>query len=127
MRSFVREAARAGGGPTPDEGRVDELELAVNEAASNIMIHAYGGRPGRTIRARADLDDGEGRLVVRLSHDGATFDEAAVRAPDFDGSREGGFGVYLIRRCVDAVFYAQGGDGLRHITLTKSLRNPANR
>jgi len=122
LRSFVREVGRDHARPALDETRLDELELAVNEAASNIMIHAYRDRPSRLIRATAEVDPN--RLQIRLSHDGVPFDPAAARPPSFDGSREGGFGVYLIAQSVENVTYTQSGDGLGHVLLTKSLRAP---
>lgn len=43
-REFVRAFCRTLAGSPLNEDRVAELELAVNEAASNVMKHAYHGR-----------------------------------------------------------------------------------
>jgi anti-sigma regulatory factor (Ser/Thr protein kinase) len=48
---------------------------------------------------------------VTLRHDGEPFDPASAPAPSFDGSREGGFGLYLIRECVDEAHYGQDEQG----------------
>ena len=46
-----------------------------------------------------------------------------VAPPVFDGTREGGFGVYLIRQLVDEVHYTRDSAGLCAIHLVKK-RNP---
>jgi anti-sigma regulatory factor (Ser/Thr protein kinase) len=40
-----------------------------------------------------------------VRHLGLPFDPAIVPPPSFDGSRESGFGVYLIAHSVDSVRY----------------------
>jgi len=75
------------------------LVLAVSEAASNILNHAYWG--ARSKRVQVALEAYPGEVHVLLSDWGQSFDHAAVAPPSFDGSREGGFGVYIISQCVD--------------------------
>lgn len=43
VRQLVREAAEAAGATTD---AVDDLVQAVDEAATNIVVHGYAGRPG---------------------------------------------------------------------------------
>jgi anti-sigma B factor antagonist len=79
------------------------VELAVQEAAANVVIHAYEREPGRPIYADLQVDDQQ--LALTLTHEGRDFDPAAVPPPAFDGSRTGGFGVHLIRELMDEVCY----------------------
>src|SRR4029078_9331128 len=44
-RAFVRAVCRPLPGQALDEESVSQLELAITEAASNVMRHAYRGRP----------------------------------------------------------------------------------
>ncbi len=86
-----------------DETAVAALVLAVNEAASNVMKHAYRGREDQRIDVTAwAFGD---RIAVRLRHLGAPFDPSSVGMPSFDGSRDSGFGVFLIGKSVDVVRY----------------------
>src|SRR5262249_50311125 len=50
IRAFVRAFCRAAAPAPLDEDRLNLLELAVNEAASNMMRHAYGGRTDQRIQ-----------------------------------------------------------------------------
>ncbi len=120
-REFVRTFCRTLPGSPLDEDHVAELELAVNEAASNIMKHAYHGRTDQRIQLEAEAFPDH--VAVRLHHLGDSFDPSAVPPPSFDGSRESGFGVYLITKSVDDVRYSRderGGNCIALVKLRKS-------
>ena len=116
-REFVRTFCRALPGSPLDEDREAELELAVNEAASNVMKHAYHGRADQRIHLEAEAFPDH--VAVRLHHLGDPFDPSAVPPPSFDGTRESGFGVYLITRSVDDVRYYRDERGGNCIALVK--------
>ena len=117
MRALVREACRQGWGEAGDDEAVDQVELALGEAATNVMLHAYEGRPDQPIELAVEADGD--RVCVTLHHHGRAFDPQAVPPPAFDGSRESGFGLYLIQACVDTVEYFQDADGRRGVRLVK--------
>jgi serine/threonine-protein kinase RsbW len=96
-----------------DAQALHQLELAVQEAATNIIRHAYRGRSDQAIQLTLEAD--ADKVCVGLHYQGPPFDPATVPAPVFDGSRQGGFGVYLIGQLVDEVSYSheQGRSGVR--------------
>ena len=120
-REFVRTFCCTLPGSPLDADRVAELELAVNEAASNVMKHAYHGRADKRIHLEAE--EFPDHVVVRLHHLGDPFDPSAVPPPSFDGSRESGFGVYLITKSVDDVCYYRDERGGNCIALVKMLKS----
>jgi PAS domain S-box-containing protein len=120
-RKFVRTFCGTLPGSPLDEDRVAELELAVNEAASNVMKHAYHGRADQRIHLEADAFPDH--VAVRLHHLGDPFDPSAVPPPFFGGSRESGFGVYLITRSVDNVRYYRDERGGNCIALVKMRKS----
>jgi len=99
---------------------VDELKLAVHEATINIMKHAYGEGPLKNIliEARASA----GNLSIRLLHHGRSFDPETAPVPVFDGSKDSGFGLYIIEHFVDNVEYRNDESG-KSIILQKSLKS----
>jgi anti-sigma regulatory factor (Ser/Thr protein kinase) len=117
IRSFVRDhCLKIWPGPGAAEA-LAKLELAVSEAVTNIMLHAYESQPGRPIDVTVEGD--EGQIGVTMYHQGRPFDPACVPPPAFDGSRHSGFGVYLIKESVDEVAYLQDGEnqsGIRMVT-----------
>jgi sigma-B regulation protein RsbU (phosphoserine phosphatase) len=120
MRVFVRRFCQALSVPVLDEDGLSQLELAVTEAASNIMKHAYHGRTDQRIQFVADAF--ADRIIIRLIHRGTAFNLATVRQPAFDGSREGGFGVYIIVHTVDEVRYVRDEQGNNCICLVKKRK-----
>src|SRR5262249_29725975 len=117
LRAFVRKFCQALPVRVLDEESLCQLELATTEAASNIMRHAYGGRTDQRLQLAADAFTD--RIVIRLSHRGTAFDPATVTPPAFDGSREGGFGVYIINHSVDEARYVRDEHGNNHVYLVK--------
>jgi sigma-B regulation protein RsbU (phosphoserine phosphatase) len=122
IRTFVASAIDDPVGATLDEKGHYELLLAVNEAATNVIRHALGSRDEATFDIAADIF--EDRIVVKLTHDGDDFDPASAAPPSFDGSRDGGFGVYMISQCVDEVQYSRDSTGRTVIRMVKrGIRN----
>jgi anti-sigma regulatory factor (Ser/Thr protein kinase) len=117
-RKFVRDFCSVSG--LPDGDFMCALELAVNEAASNIMKHAYHGRTDQRIQLEAELFPGH--VLIRLHHVGEPFDPSRIPPPPFDGSRESGFGAYIIMQCVDDAQYCRDEFGRNCVALTKVLR-----
>ncbi|HSF29293.1 MAG TPA: SpoIIE family protein phosphatase [Candidatus Tectomicrobia bacterium] len=116
-REFVRAVCRDLPGATLDADSVAALELAVNEAASNIMKHAYHGRVDQWIHLEAEAFSGQ--VSIRLCHQGESFDPSTVAPPALDGSQESGFGLYLITQSVDDVQYYRDARGRNCIALAK--------
>jgi anti-sigma regulatory factor (Ser/Thr protein kinase) len=117
MRSLAREACRHAWGPDADETAVAGLELALAEAAANVVLHAYGHETGRPIELVLDADDRQ--VSLTLYHRGRAFDPDAAPPPVLDGTQESGYGLFLIRQSVDRVDYFQDDDGRNAVRLVK--------
>ena len=119
-RLFVREFCRALPVPGMDAEDRSQFELAVTEAASNIMQHAYRGQSDKTISLEAEASAEQ--IRIRLSHWGEAFDPISVSPPRFDEDAEGGWGVFIIENCVDKVTYTSDEDGKHSVCLCKDRR-----
>lgn len=96
-----------------------QLILAVNEVASNIMRHAYEGNPSQRLRITSWL---EGQtFCIELAHTGIPFDPASSKPPVFDGTRDGGFGVFIIAKSVDKIVYTRNDGDWHTIRIVKSF------
>jgi len=103
---YVMEAAGAAG---LDRKAAYRLRLAVDELATNVVMHGYeeAGLSG-TIDVWAEIDGG--RLVICMEDEGIPYDPTATPVPDdLDEPLEdrdlGGLGVFLARRGVDELRY----------------------
>ena len=114
IRFFVRLHC---GQLTLDEESTLQLELAVHEIASNIIKHAYQQRPGHPVEVEFIAADS--LVAVRLFHWGEPLTPDRLEPPAFDGSREHGFGLYIVAQCVDQVTYSTAAGGRSCIELIK--------
>jgi serine/threonine-protein kinase RsbW len=104
---------------------IRELELAVQEALVNVMAHAFEADIVRTIDLTLSCQ--RARLRVEISYRGLAFDEAAVPPPSFDGSRDHGFGLFIMKQLMDKVEHGRREDGQRFIRLEKKLNERVER
>ncbi|TAM80286.1 MAG: PAS domain S-box protein [Acidobacteria bacterium] len=116
-REFVNSFCRSLPGPPLSHESIYSLELAVNEATCNIMKHAYHGRGDRWIYMEGEAFPS--RVVLRLYHLGDPFDPSGLAPPALDGSRESGFGTYIISKSTDDVRYYRDERGMNCISLVK--------
>jgi serine/threonine-protein kinase RsbW len=91
-------AATAGAKPSLVEG----VELAVSEAATNVVVHAYEAREAGLIHVEASIDRGELRVSVA--------DTGPGLRPRHD-SPGLGLGLAIIGELADKVELLQGGSG----------------
>ena len=110
--AFVSDMAAAAG----FEGlQLNRIELAVDEACSNIIQHAYAHQPDGEIYIRVQAERGR-RIVITLIDTGEPFDPEAVPVhnpePSLDDLKVGGLGLFLIRRTMDDVQFEFNVPGL---------------
>ncbi len=116
-RWLTRHASDAGF----PEDEVRRLGLAVSEACTNVIRHAYGGEPGKPIELHLEID--ETSLKIRIRDLGRRFDLTGYEPPDLSEPQEGGYGILIIRSVMDSVEYdASTGEGT---TLTLTKHRPA--
>lgn len=118
VRHFVRTVAKMLFKKAVSETSIEQFELAVNEVVTNIIRHAFQGKSDHQIELVAGKSIDE--LQISLIYGGEQFDPQNVPPPSFDGSRDGGFGLFIISNCVDRVIYSH--DSAKHtISLTKKI------
>lgn len=108
IRDFVAGVARQGGF---NDKEIYSLQLAADEAASNIIEHAYAGVANASLDISCDmLGD---TLTIIMRDQGKTFDSSKVKQPnlkaDLSERQIGGLGVYLMRKLMDEVRYESSG------------------
>ena len=85
------------------EAVIFSVELALSEALTNVIRHAYGGDENQEVRLSLVIDDEKLSLTIRDF--GKKFDPISYIPPDLDVPAEGGYGVYLIHELMDQVIY----------------------
>ncbi len=104
VRDLTRRLAETAGFDQPTR---DHLALAVAEAATNAIEHAYGGDPGRRIELR--YEDRGPEFRVEVVDTGAMIDPRSLPRVDLqkyaNERRKGGLGVHLMEKIMDSVTF----------------------
>lgn len=106
LRDAVRQAITPTGCPLRE---CDAIILAVNEAAMNIIQHAYAGKPGDIT---VEIHNNEGELVISLRDRAPPIDVTQIKPRELDDLRPGGLGTHFMRQLMDTVSYSVPGDGV---------------
>ncbi len=119
IRSHIRDFCQLRAPAPLCDDTTDLLILAINEAITNIILHAYEGREHEWIQIIAEY---HADAVIFYIHDaGKVFHPDAIPQPDFDGGRDGGFGYYIISQCMDEVYYDHYDLGRNCLTLIRKI------
>jgi len=120
FREFIKE--HCAGIPGVTDEVLYDVQLAVDEACTNIITHGYADMdPGSVIM---DLELDPNKLILSLTDFGHSFEPDNAPMPDIDASIEerelGGFGLFFINQSMNEVDYRVTEDGNTMI-LTKYL------
>jgi anti-anti-sigma factor len=118
ISDFVVEQARAAG---LDEHAVWEVQLAVDEAATNVIQHSYAKLEGQMT---ISTNDAESAFEIVICDRGKPFNPNDVPEPDLvsplEERKTGGLGLYLMRKLMDRVeFRFENGENI--LTMAKRL------
>ncbi len=121
IRDFISTSA-AEAGVTTDV--VENIILAVDEACTNIIKHAYKSFPDgeMIIKTKSTLS----RFVVSITDYGNSFEPDAIPEPDlqkyYRQKRVGGLGMYLMKTLMDDVKYVSVPGKHNKVLLTKNIK-----
>jgi anti-sigma regulatory factor (Ser/Thr protein kinase) len=118
IRDFVGEAARQAGF---SEKEIYSIQLAADEASTNIIEHAYAGIENGKIEIGCSITGGELKIVMR--DNGKSFDPSSVPEPNVKAElserKIGGLGMYLMRKLMDDVVYESFPNAGNTLTMIK--------
>ena len=105
----------------PDELNMP-INLALEEAVSNVMLYAYPESKSGQVLVEAEGDDD--RIIFTISDSGIPFDPTQQQEPDLTLSAEdrpiGGLGIHLVKQIMSEVTYIRKNDK-NILTLVKRL------
>ena len=123
ISEFVIRAAQVAG---LSARAVCAVQLAVDEACSNIIEHAYGGERRGDIECTCRTND-NGLTVILRDH-GRPFDPTSVPEPDLHARLEdrkgSGLGFYFMCQLMDKVHFESEPDSGNVFTMMKRKEAP---
>lgn len=103
-----------------DDARTMSLNLALEEAVSNVILYAYPAGTDGQVDVEAVV--WEDRIDFTVSDSGIAFDPTAAPDPDLSVDVKdrpvGGLGIYLVKRIMDSVSYVRE-EGRNYLKMTK--------
>jgi serine/threonine-protein kinase RsbW len=110
--------AIAGVQPLSDE-TLHDLKLALTEACTNSVRHAYGNGGSGEVEIVYEIEPD--RLVVEVGDMGPGFEPAALPPGEESELEEGGLGIEIIRAVADEVEIGPRGNGGSRLRFVKFL------
>lgn len=102
---------------------IDNIMLAVDEACTNIIKHAYKSYPEGEIIIKVKYDNK--KITILIIDYGKTFDPTTVPKPDlkkyYKEHKVGGLGIYLMRTLMDDVEYTTVPGKYNQVLLSKNI------
>ena len=96
---------------------IDDMKVAVSEAITNAIDHAYVGEEQGEILVRYRPSQGE--LVVEVEDTGSGFDPATLDTSTPGLSPDGGLGLFLVHEMADQVKVESAPGSGTKVTITK--------
>ncbi|HPI38213.1 MAG TPA: ATP-binding protein [Ignavibacteriaceae bacterium] len=101
----------------------DKIILAVDEACTNIIKHAYQSKPDNDIIINAFFKNG--KFIINITDFGKGFNPELIPDPDMPSylkqRRVGGLGMHLMRTLMDKVEYHSQKDKYNKLVLEKNI------
>ncbi len=111
VRDFIADICDRAGF---SKSETNNTKLAVDEACTNIIKHAYRDKGGDV---RLDVQAEPGKIEINIFDRGEPFDWSKVKEPDLDLyveiGKKGGLGIYLMNRLMDTLSYSAAPGGNR--------------
>lgn len=121
IRNFVTKIANRAKLPTDD---IHNIEMAVDEACSNVIEHAYGYNGKKTLTVAINIK--EKQFIVDIIDRGMKgFDPNSVKKVNLkefiERRKRGGLGIHLMRNLMDDVLYFTGANNYNRVRLIKNI------
>jgi len=120
IRDFISEHALKAGIPIDT---VENIMLAVDEACTNIIKHAYKLSPDGEIFLKIEYN--QSKFIITIIDYGKSFEPELVPLPDlqkyYREHKVGGLGIYLMKSLMDDVKYTTVPGKYNQVLLSKNI------
>lgn len=120
VRDLITRSVSEGGFPAHFLNR---LQIAVDEAITNIIEHGYADQPRGSATIDLHVDVTPERFRIEIVDQGVTFDPNKMTDVDIQAhvanGRAGGLGVFLMRKIMDQVDYHYKAGTKNQLVLVK--------
>jgi serine/threonine-protein kinase RsbW len=102
-----------------DEAITEQIKLAVDEACSNVIKHAYLGDTRKKIKVEYRITPGAFEVIIEDS--GRKADPDLIKGRRLNEVRPGGLGIHFIKRVFDVFEFDKGRKRGNRLRLVRDL------
>ena len=121
IRTFIKKYSGQVGF---DDDTSNKIVLAVDEACTNIIKHAY--KYSQNGKININLSFRNKKLRLSITDEGLHFNSNSIPEPDlkkyYEERKVGGLGMFLMKKLMDEVIYSQSNTKRNKVTLIKYLQ-----
>lgn len=99
---------------------IKEVELAVDEAASNIIKHAYIEENKNNV-IKIELELKNRTFLIQLYDNGIEVDKNTIKPRSLDNVKPGGLGSHFINQIMDETKYLKSNKWINHLVMKKKI------
>ena len=99
---------------------IKEVELAVDEAASNIIKHAYIEENKNNV-IKIELELKNRTFLIQLYDNGIEVDKNTIKPRSLDNVKPGGLGSHFINQIMDETKYLKSNKWINHLVMKKNI------
>ncbi len=119
------QAARSGEKAGFSDAEIGDIQLAVDEACTNTIIHGLKKDPDRMFQLEIRWETGT--IEILIHETGEPFDPTATKDPDLKASLEdrpiGGLGYYFVKEVMDEIRYQVNDNGIKTLHMIKKAKD----
>ena len=118
IRTFAREVLSKN---SIFKDSMEDVVLALAEAAQNIVKHAYNNEQTED-KMEIKISVSDGHLEIGFFDKGRPVEKDKIRHRKIDDIKPGGLGTFFIQQIMDAVVFKEGEKPwINHLVLTKKI------
>lgn len=107
------------------EEEIYQIELAVDEACSNVIRHAYVGKANEKDSILVTVKTKPKQIIISIADTGIGFNPNSIKTPNMDEylkrMKPGGLGLHLIKTLMDEVSFRIKPGVRNEVKMTKKL------
>ena len=99
---------------------IKNIQLATDEAVTNIIKHSYKGENKNNI-IKINLEFKDERIIINLYDNGSSAKEEQIKPRELVNIKPGGLGTHFINNIMDEVKWEKSKNWINHLKMIKKI------
>ena len=99
---------------------IKNIQLATDEAVTNIIKHSYKGENKNNI-IKINLEFKDEKIIINLYDNGSSVKEEQIKPRELVNIKPGGLGTHFINNIMDEVKWEKSKNWINHLKMIKKI------